>query len=170
MLFFAKKMGVEVSKAVIILDNIAATDAFGRLLGECAMAGDVLCLDGELGAGKTTLTQAIARGLAVAAECYVTSPSFAIVHEYPGRIPLYHMDFYRLGSGDEVIDLGLEEYFYGNGLTVIEWAMRAVDILPEDRLSLRISGHGGGRRTVEIGGQGRYLKKVLLEADKAFLP
>lgn len=144
----------------ITLEHIAETEAFGRLLGECAMAGDVLCLDGELGVGKTTLTQAIAVGLAVPKECYVTSPSFAIVHEYPGRIPLYHMDFYRLGSDEDVFALGLEEYFYGGGLTVIEWAMRAVDILPEDRLSLHISGHGEGHRTVVISGRGGYLSRI----------
>jgi tRNA threonylcarbamoyladenosine biosynthesis protein TsaE len=160
-------MGVEPAETVVILDHIAATQAFGRLLGECALAGDVLCLDGELGAGKTTLTQAIAHGLAVPADCYVTSPSFAIVHEYPGRIPLYHMDFYRLGSSDEVLDLGVEEYFCGGGLTVIEWATRAVDILPEERLSLRITGNGEGRRTVVIGGRGRYLSRILSELDNA---
>jgi tRNA threonylcarbamoyladenosine biosynthesis protein TsaE len=160
-------VGVEVSETYITIDHIAATEAFGRLLGECAEAGDVLCLEGELGAGKTTLTQAIARGLAVPVECYVTSPSFAIVHEYPGRIPLYHMDFYRLGSGDEVLDLGVEEYFYGGGLTVIEWAMRAVDILPDDRICLRITGHGEGPRTVVIGGRGEYLARILLKLDSA---
>lgn len=155
------------SETIITLERISSTEAFGRLLAQCAVAGDVLCLDGELGAGKTTLTQAIARGLAVPVDCYVTSPSFAIVHEYLGRIPLYHMDFYRLGSGDEVLDLGLEEYFYGGGLTVIEWAMRAVDILPEDRLSLRIAGHGEGSRTAVIGGKGEYLSRILLELDNA---
>jgi tRNA threonylcarbamoyladenosine biosynthesis protein TsaE len=163
LLFFVKRMGVEESETVISLEHKSATEAFGRLLGECAIAGDVLCLDGELGAGKTTLTQAIARGLAVPAEFYVTSPSFAIVHEYLGRIPLYHMDFYRLGSGDEVLDLGVEEYFYGGGLTVIEWAMRAVDILPVDRVSLRITGHGEGPRTVVIVGRGGYLERILLK-------
>jgi tRNA threonylcarbamoyladenosine biosynthesis protein TsaE len=165
--FFVKRMGVELAETVVILDHIAATEAFGRLLGECALAGDVLCLDGELGAGKTTLTQAIAHGLAVPADCYVTSPSFAIVHEYPGRIPLYHMDFYRLGSSDEVLDLGVEEYFYGIGLTVIEWSMRAVDILPEDRISLHITGNGEGPRTVVIGGRGGYLARILLQLDNA---
>jgi tRNA threonylcarbamoyladenosine biosynthesis protein TsaE len=77
------------------------------------------------------------------------------------------MDFYRLGSVDEVLDLGVEEYFSGGGLTVIEWAMRAVDILPEDRLSLRITGHGEGPRTVVIGGRGEYLVRILLKLDSA---
>ncbi len=167
LLFCVERIDVEVSETVITLDHVAASEAFGRILGECAMAGDVLCLDGELGAGKTTLTQAIARGLDVPADCYVTSPSFAIVHEYPGRLPLYHMDFYRLGSGDEVLDLGLDEYFYGGGLTVIEWALRAGDILPEQRLSLLITGDGEGRRTVKIGGSGGYLERLLLRVADA---
>lgn len=111
---------------------------FGISLGNLSVAGDVICLDGDLGSGKTTLTQAMARGLDVPAENYVTSPSFNIFHEYHGRIPLYHMDFYRLTSSDDVIEMGLDEYFYLSGLTVIEWAAKAYDILPDKRLSIRL--------------------------------
>ena len=123
---------------VFTLSSPQETEKFGNALGVNASPGDVLCLDGDLGAGKTTLSQAIARGLQVPADCYVTSPSFAILHEYPGRIPMYHMDFYRLSDSTEVIDLGFEEYFYLLGLTVIEWSKRAEDILPTDRLGLFI--------------------------------
>ena len=96
----------------IELKSLEEHCCLGRLLGELALPGDVICLDGDLGAGKTTLTQAIARGLDVPNTCYVTSPSFAIFHEYPGRIPLYHMDFYRLQDSLEIVELGFEEYFY----------------------------------------------------------
>ena len=106
----------------IRLTSRADTEKFGILLGMAASPGDVICLDGDLGAGKTTLTQGIAKGLEVPEGCYVTSPSFAILHEYSGRIPLYHMDFYRLTGSAEIEDLGFEEYFYMSGLTVIEWS------------------------------------------------
>jgi tRNA threonylcarbamoyladenosine biosynthesis protein TsaE len=124
------------------------TQKFGILIGSLALPGDVICLDGELGAGKTTLTQGIAKGLDVPPSCYVTSPSFSILHEYPGRIPLYHMDFYRLNSSVEVEELGFEEYFYMSGVTVIEWSERAVEILPADRLALYIKIEAGNERLV----------------------
>lgn len=123
---------------IFTLHTVAETERFGVALGKAAQSGDIICLDGDLGAGKTTLSQAIARGLNVPADCYVTSPSFAILHEYPGRIPMYHMDFYRLGDAEEVIDLGFEEYFYASGLTVIEWSKRAEEMLPAERLQLFI--------------------------------
>lgn len=121
------------------LNSAKETDAFGRALGTIAAPGDVICLDGDLGAGKTTMTQSIAGGVGVPASCYVTSPSFAIFHEYPGRLPLYHMDFYRLHDCTEIEDLGLDEYFYMDGVCVIEWALRGEEILPDERLHLYIS-------------------------------
>lgn len=130
------------------LRTASETQKFGIALGKSAEPGDVLCLDGDLGAGKTTLSQAIARGLEVPEDCYVTSPSFAMLHEYPGRIPMYHMDFYRLHDSREVEDLGFDEYFYLSGLTVIEWASRAADILPDSRLHLELQIREGDTRRV----------------------
>ena len=121
------------------INRLEETKKLGLILGEIVTPGDVICLEGDLGAGKTTLTQSIALGMGVGVDQYVTSPSFAILHEYFGRIPLYHMDFYRLGGEDEVIDLGFEDYFYGEGLTVIEWPSRAYDVIPEDALSLTMN-------------------------------
>jgi tRNA threonylcarbamoyladenosine biosynthesis protein TsaE len=120
------------------IESVEQTQTLGVALGRNANPGDVICLDGDLGAGKTTLAQAIAKGLDVADNCYVTSPSFAIMHEYPGRLAMYHMDFYRLQDYTEVEDLGFDEYFYLSGLTVIEWSQRADEILPESRLHLKI--------------------------------
>lgn len=120
----------------ILLKTLADTLAFGRLLGQAAQPGDVICLDGDLGAGKTTLTQAIAQGLEVPADEYVTSPSFAILHEYQGRIPLYHMDFYRLMDAADIQDLGLDEYLFLSGLAVLEWCERAGDLVPATRLKI----------------------------------
>ena len=118
------------------LHNQNDTEKLGRFLGENARPGDIICLNGDLGAGKTTLTQAIARGLKVPEKYYVTSPSFSLFHEYPGAIPLYHFDFYRLGSVEEIELLGFEEFFYLSGLTVIEWSQRAEEILPDERLEI----------------------------------
>ena len=123
----------------ITLELLENTQFFGRNLGEVVQANDIICLNGDLGAGKTTLTQAIARGLEIPKEYYVTSPSFNIFHEYPGRLTLYHMDFYRLGSSDDVLEMGLDEFFYNNGLVVIEWAEKAKDILPENCLHLLLT-------------------------------
>lgn len=154
-------MSESADQMIILLHDVNETENLGRLLGGAAEAGDVLCLDGDLGAGKTTLTQAIARGLEVPAACYVTSPSFAVFQEYPGRLPLYHMDFYRLRGEDDVLDLGLEEYFYASGLTVIEWSQRAPGILPDERLTVQIDGCGEVERRVAVGGKGRFLARIL---------
>jgi tRNA threonylcarbamoyladenosine biosynthesis protein TsaE len=145
----------------ILLNTLADTENLGRLLGSMAAPGDVICLDGDLGAGKTALTQAIARGLKVPDNCYVTSPSFAIMHEYEGRLPMYHMDFYRLHDAGEVENLGFEEYFYLDGLTVIEWSERAIEILPDERIRITIVLNVDLSRTVTLTGTKRY--GVMLE-------
>lgn len=146
------------------LQDLGDTEKLGTILGSLAEPGDVICLEGDLGAGKTTLSQAIARGLEVPDNCYVTSPSFAILHEYEGRIPMYHMDFYRLQDGGEVEDLGFEEYFYLDGLTVIEWSSRTADILPDERMTLDIKINENFSRTVALKGTPKFsnkLKKIL---------
>lgn len=142
------------------INNLEDTERLGNVLGSLAKAGDVICLDGELGAGKTALSQAIARGIGVEADYYVTSPSFAILHEYPGRLPMYHMDFYRLQDASEVEDLGFEEYFYLTGLSVIEWSKRAEEILPKERLNLEIYVNEDQTRTVTLKASNRYVKMV----------
>lgn len=123
----------------LVLKNLEQTRAFGHLLGQLAEPGDVICLCGDLGAGKTTLTQAIAQGLGVSEQEYVTSPSFAIFHEYQGRIPLYHMDFYRLIGADDVLAMGLDEYFFLSGLTVLEWSERVEELIPPFRLRIHLT-------------------------------
>lgn len=142
----------------IKLHNLEDTEKLGLLLGNLAAPGDVICLDGDLGAGKTALSQAIARGLGVPDTCYVTSPSFTILHEYEGRIPMYHMDFYRLQDAGEVEDLGFDEYFYLTGLTVIEWSNRAVELLPDDRIALLIELNNDLSRTITLKSTKKYAK------------
>ncbi len=142
------------------LPSLKVTEKFGEQLGKQALPGDIICLDGDLGAGKTTMARAIAKGLGVAQYCYVNSPSYAIMHEYCGKFPLYHMDFYRLDNSEDVLELGFDEYFYLSGLTVIEWAERAVEILPENRLSIMIKHRGEELREVVLQGTVHYQKRI----------
>ncbi|MCX6011944.1 MAG: tRNA (adenosine(37)-N6)-threonylcarbamoyltransferase complex ATPase subunit type 1 TsaE, partial [Chloroflexi bacterium] len=104
----------------IVSHSPAQTQKIGTNLGKMAGPGDLFLLSGQLGAGKTCFTQGIAIGLSI--KDYVSSPTFVLVKEYKGRIPLYHIDFYRLDNITDLIDLGLDDYIYGNGVCVIEWA------------------------------------------------
>lgn len=112
----------------------------GRRIGEALGQGDLIALFGELGAGKTCLTQGIATGLDIKGN--VSSPSFVIIKEYRGRLPLYHIDFFRLQTVKEIESTGYDEYICGEGVTIIEWAEKIEDILPEKyfRIELIISG------------------------------
>ena len=121
------------------------TRALGAGLGRWASAGDIVACRGALGAGKTTFVQGFAEGLGVGGDDYVRSPTFALVHTYHGRIPLYHFDFYRLSSCAEVQDIGFEEYLEAGGVVIIEWADKFPEILPPMRLevSIRIADSDG---------------------------
>ncbi len=112
------------------------TQLLGSYLGELAQRTDVFLLTGELGTGKTCLVQGIARGLDIRE--YAFSPSFVILREYHGRLPLYHIDFYRLEHIEEIAALGLEEYFYGDGVCVVEWAEKGQQIVPRDNLLISL--------------------------------
>jgi tRNA threonylcarbamoyladenosine biosynthesis protein TsaE len=105
----------------------------GEVLGRCLQAGDVVALVGELGSGKTCMTQGIARGLGVPPGYPVTSPTFTLINEYPGTLALYHLDIYRLTGPIDLEDLGYEEYFYGDGVVVIEWAEKIEELLPREK-------------------------------------
>lgn len=110
------------------------TKALGRFVAERLTKGDVITLDGDLGVGKTTFTKGMALGLEI--KRAITSPTFTIVKEYDGRLPLYHMDAYRLEHSEE--DIGFDEYFYGEGVSVIEWSTFIEDFLPTKRLQITI--------------------------------
>ena len=154
----------------IALPDLDATRRFGRRLGEIAEPGDIITLSGDLGAGKTTLTQAIGEGLQVPADHYITSPTFSLLHEYPGRLPLYHMDFYRLQSEDEVLELGVEEYLEGGGLCVIEWPDRLGTLLPAERLQLELSHTGPTSRLALLTPFGTRWLERLAVLKKEFRP
>lgn len=125
------------------------TERLGERLGRAARAGDVLALWGELGAGKTVLARGVAAGLGIDAD-EVTSPTFIILHEHPsGRMPLFHLDLYRLAQSD-LGTTGWEEALEGGGVTVIEWPDRAGDQLPEDRLDVRLEHIAESKRRVVL--------------------
>lgn len=108
----------------------------GEALGSLLQPGDIITLNGDLGAGKTCLASGIGRGLHI--KDRVKSPSFTLVNEYQGKFTLYHMDVYRLDNPSEVNDLGFDEYFYGAGAVLVEWAQKILDFLPEQRLDILI--------------------------------
>ena len=122
---------------IIYMKNEADTVSFGIEMAKNAVPGTVIALTGDLGAGKTTLTKSIAKGLEI--DDIITSPTFNIVKEYDtGRLPLYHFDVYRVGDVDEMYEIGCEEYFYGEGVCVVEWADLIEEIMPEDTIWINI--------------------------------
>jgi len=135
------------------------TQKFGVRIGELAQSGDIFLLVGELGTGKTCLTQGIARGLDI--KDYVLSPSFVIIRELYGRLPLYHIDLYRLDHIEEIEELGLDDYLYGNGVCVVEWAEKGLTALTEEHLLIQIDYLSDTGRSFYLkpGGQ-RYRKLV----------
>ena len=124
------------------------TMELGRKIGEGLKGGDVVALVGELGTGKTLFTQGIVQGLGV--KGYVKSPSFTIVNKYEGSLPIYHLDLYRLGDVNEIYELGIEEYLYGDGVCIIEWAEKAYSLLPEKYVLIKFFYTGEKTRKIEI--------------------
>lgn len=137
------------------------TQSVGEKLGQIAQAGDIFLLTGDLGAGKTCLTQGVARGLGV--KGYVSSPSFVVVKEHHGRIPLYHVDLYRLERLEEVLDLGLDDYLYGKGLCVIEWAEKGWEALPHNHLLIIIDLISDTERSLCIKPRGNRYRDLVAE-------
>ena len=133
-------------KKVVYIKNEQETRSFGKKLAAELAPGIVIALTGDLGTGKTALTKSIAEGLGITE--VITSPTFNSVKEYySGRIPMYHFDVYRIGDIDEMYELGYEEYFYGNGVCIVEWADLIEDIIPEDAIRIDIEyGENEGER------------------------
>lgn len=149
----------------VITSSPEQTWRTGQILGKLLGAGDTVCLYGDLGAGKTNFTYGIAQGLEVR-EQYITSPTYTFVNEYEGRIPLYHMDLYRLEEPDELENIGFEEYLESDGVTVIEWADRAEDELPAERLSVYLSAVDEKSREIGFLSEGERYEKLLEELKK----
>lgn len=124
------------------------TIKLGTAIGKLLQPGDILALQGTLAAGKTQLTKGIAEGLGISEP--VTSPTFTIISEYYGRMPLYHIDVYRLGSPEDFLDLGVEEMLYGQGVCVIEWSEKIMSELPSRTILIHIEAQPDSRRTLTI--------------------
>ncbi len=123
----------------MIYESLSEKDTFdlGKKLGADAKPGQIVCIDGDLGVGKTVFTKGFAEGLGVKDD--VVSPTFTIIQEYTdGNIPMYHFDVYRIGHPDEMYDIGYEEYFYGDGVCLIEWSSRIEELLPEESIHINI--------------------------------
>jgi len=142
------------------------TIAFGLALGRVLKAGDVISLSGDLGAGKTYLTKGIAQGLSIWE--VVTSPTYTIMQIYDADLPLYHFDLYRLERAEELQELGFDEYIYGQGVSVIEWAEKFPEILPNAYLAINISyiGDAGSGRKIELKALGERYHQRLEELKK----
>ena len=137
------------------------TQQFGKSLGKIARAGDVILLVGKLGAGKTCLTQGIAWGLDI--DDYAASPSFVLVRELYGRLPLYHVDFYRLENLAEIAELGLDEYFYGKGVSVVEWAEKALSLLPPENLLIEMEYLSDSERRLKLKPSGKRYREIVAQ-------
>lgn len=152
---------------LIVLNNLQDTDRVGKIIGENLQAGSVICLEGDLGAGKTTLTQSIAKGMLI--DDYVTSPTFTIIKEYKGRLNLYHMDAYRLEAEDDMIYLGYDEYINSDGVCIIEWASKIKGLIPKSAINVNITiDYENDRRYLDIDGIGEQFDIIMesLKKDK----
>jgi tRNA threonylcarbamoyladenosine biosynthesis protein TsaE len=135
------------------------TQKFGVSIGELALPGDIFLMVGELGTGKTCLTQGIAWGLDI--KEYAVSPSFVLVRELYGRLPLYHIDLYRLDHIEEIVELGLDDYLYGNGVCVVEWAEKGLEVLPAENLLIQISYLSDTERRLRLKSSGQRYREVI---------
>ncbi|MCM8796576.1 MAG: tRNA (adenosine(37)-N6)-threonylcarbamoyltransferase complex ATPase subunit type 1 TsaE [Candidatus Omnitrophica bacterium] len=147
----------------LISHSVKDTLRLGRLLGVRLKPADILCLFGGLGSGKTVFTKGIALGMGIPKE-KIISPSFVLIREHQGRnMPLYHFDLYRLRKEQDILNLGYEGYFYGEGVTVIEWADRLKKIAPEKSLKIYFSHLNSCSRLLEFSASGARYAKLLKE-------
>ncbi len=142
--------------AMFYSENENSLTAYGQMIGNCLSAGHVIVLTGDLGAGKTTLTKGIAKGLGI--DQMIKSPTYTIVREYEGRLPLYHLDVYRIGDDPDSIDL--DDFLFGNGVTVIEWGELLGEGLLEDYLEITITKQNDGRR-IDVVAHGEHSRQLL---------
>ena len=149
--------------STIDIPDLAATEAFGRRLGALLFPGGVVALVGQLGAGKTHLTRAVAEGLGVRNPAAVNSPTFVLIQEYPARLPIYHFDAYRLSGPREFAELGVEEYFRGDGVCLVEWADKVEPTLPPEHLRIDIAILNESRRRFTLTATGDRYERLIGE-------
>lgn len=153
------------SSLEIISNSTEQTRKLGMKLGKLMAPGDIILLVGKLGAGKTCLTQGIARGMGI--KEYTTSPTFVLVREYPGKLPLYHIDLYRLDRIEEVAQLGLDDYIYGKGVCVVEWAEKGLSVLPDEHLLIEIQTVSSTKRKLSFVPLGKRYMEMLSKLKRA---
>ena len=147
----------------IVTHSPEETQELGRRIGGLVRPGDVILLVGELGSGKTCLTQGIATGLGI--KEHALSPTFIIMREMHGRLTLYHMDLYRLDRLEETIDLGLDDYFYGQGICVVEWAEKAMALMPPEHLLIELKYLSDTERRMRLKPRGRRYEELAAGLD-----
>ncbi|ABQ26498.1 tRNA (adenosine(37)-N6)-threonylcarbamoyltransferase complex ATPase subunit type 1 TsaE [Geotalea uraniireducens] len=145
----------------LITNSVKETIAVGERLGSFLSAGDFIALVGDLGSGKTQFAKGVAAGLAIDPTIPITSPTYTLVNIYKGRLPLYHFDLYRLHGDQDIIDLGFEEYFYGNGVCLVEWAERLKDALPEEHLEVVLTHAGNEQRCLTFTPSGERAVEII---------
>jgi tRNA threonylcarbamoyladenosine biosynthesis protein TsaE len=158
------KLSQSISCLELISHSPEQTQKFGTGIGELCLPGDVFLLVGSLGAGKTCLTQGIAWGLGI--KEYAASPSFVVVRELYGKLPLYHIDLYRLDHIEEIVELGLDDYLYGNGVCVVEWAEKGLSVLPVEHLLIQINYLSDDERKLQLKPSGKRYLEILAQLNK----
>lgn len=151
----------------IMINSIEDTERLAQTIATLVTHGDVLLLHGDLGAGKTTFSQFFGKALGI--EQKITSPTFNIIKSYEGKLPFHHMDCYRLEGAED--DLGFDEYFYGDGVTIVEWPEMIEDFLPEDYIELNLKYIEDAKREIEIqamGSRGNRLKEQIIDEVTAY--
>ncbi len=143
--------------------EVEQTIELGNLIGSLLKAGDVVALIGQLGAGKTYLTKGIAEGQGVKDRKEVTSPSYVLIKQYMGRIPIYHFDAYRVKSPGEMYDIDCVGFFWGEGISIIEWADKVMECLPDDFIKITIETVGETSRDIHISYQGEKYRNFMEE-------
>jgi tRNA threonylcarbamoyladenosine biosynthesis protein TsaE len=131
-----------------ITNTVEETIELGKKIGRSLNSGDIVCIDGDLGSGKTHLTKGIALGLGI--DEHITSPTFNIVNEYEGRIKLYHFDVYRVNDPDEIAAIGFDEYIFSDAASVIEWSDYIKELIPDDHIQINIANESETRRNINI--------------------
>jgi tRNA threonylcarbamoyladenosine biosynthesis protein TsaE len=152
----------------LISGSTQKTLVIGKLISRKLKKGDIVCLFGDLGSGKTVLTKGISLGLGVDKD-KVTSPTFVILRQHEGKFPIYHFDLYRLNSPEDILGLGYEEYFFDEGISVIEWADKLGKLLPKEFLRIRLMVIGENKRLIKISAEGIRYKKLLEDICEDFV-
>ena len=145
----------------VVSRSPAQTQTWGKRLGELVRGGDIIGLVGELGVGKTCFVRGVAAGLEVSKKAWIRSPSFTLINEYEGRLPIFHIDLYRIGSREEAEGLNLREYLYGDGVSLVEWFEHLPAEEVSEYLELRITHADGQRRKLTFAAHGERYDRIV---------